>query len=52
MRTTNRGHHVVTLKWGRATRLLICPDTVGLVATLDRLHAAGHAEAHAPPIYG
>lgn len=52
VRTTNRGHHVVTLKWGRATRLLICPDTVGLVATLDRLHAAGHAEAHAPPIYG
>jgi len=50
VRTHNRGIHVMHLKWGRATRLLICPDTVGLVATLDRLAAAGNTEALAPPI--
>jgi len=50
VRTHNRGIHVMHLKWGRATRLLICPDTVGLVATLDRLAAAGNAEALAEPI--
>lgn len=49
-RTWNKGVHVVHLKWGRATRLIICPDTIGLVATLDRLFATGLAEAHAPPI--
>jgi hypothetical protein len=38
------------LKWGRATRLIICPDTAGLKATLDRLAKAGFAEAHATPI--
>lgn len=52
VRTHNRGHHVLHLAWGRATRLLICPDTVGLKATLDRLFAAGTAEAHAAPITG
>lgn len=50
VRTTNRGVHVMQLKWGRATRLQIWPDTVPLKATLDRLAAAGNAEAHAPPI--
>lgn len=50
VRTWNRGVHIVHLRWGRATRLIICPDTTGLVATLDRLFAAGLAEAHAPPI--
>ncbi|CAD5257164.1 conserved hypothetical protein [Bosea sp. 62] len=52
VRTFNRGHHVLHLAWGRATRLLICPDTTLLVATLDRLFAAGNLEAHAPPITG
>lgn len=52
VRTFNRGHHVLHLAWGRATRLLICPDTTLLVATLDRLFAAGNLEAHAPPILG
>jgi len=28
--TYNHGVHVMHLRWGRATRLLICPDTVGL----------------------
>jgi ketosteroid isomerase-like protein len=50
VRTYNRGVHVVYLRWGRATRLIICPDTVGLKATLDRLSAAGNAEAKAAPI--
>jgi ketosteroid isomerase-like protein len=50
VRTSNRGVHVLHLRWGRATRLLICPDTVGLKATLDRLALAGNAEAHATPI--
>ena len=31
VRTYNRGIHVVHLRWGRATKLIICPDTVGLM---------------------
>ncbi|MGA2795699.1 MAG: nuclear transport factor 2 family protein [Roseiarcus sp.] len=50
VRTTNRGVHVAHLEWGRVTRLAICPDTVGLKATLERLILAGHAEAQAAPI--
>jgi ketosteroid isomerase-like protein len=50
VRTTNRGIHVMQLRWGRATLLVICPDTVGLQATLDRLALSGNAEAHAAPI--
>lgn len=50
VRTSNCGVHVLRLKWGRATQLVICPDTAGLKATLDRLAAAGNSEAHAPPI--
>jgi len=50
VRTHNRGVHVIRLRWGRATQLIICPDTMGLKATLDRLHAAGNAEAWAAPI--
>jgi hypothetical protein len=38
------------LRWGRATKLVIGPDTVGLKATLDRLAAEGNAEAHAGAI--
>jgi hypothetical protein len=52
VRTANQGIHVVHLAWGRATRLLICPDSSGLVATLDRLFKSGNAEAHAAPIIG
>ncbi|MCO5159845.1 MAG: nuclear transport factor 2 family protein [Mesorhizobium sp.] len=52
IRTDNRGIHVIHLKWGKATRLVICPHTDGLVKTLDRLAAFGTAEAHAPPIVG
>jgi len=50
VRTANRGVHIMQLKWGRATRLVICPDTAGLKATLDRLVVAGNAEAQAEPI--
>ena len=50
VRTHNRGIHVLHLSWGKATQLIICPDTVGLVATLDRLAALGHPDAHAPMI--
>ncbi len=50
VRTFNQGYHVVHLSWGRATRLVICPDTAGLKATLDRLARAGNQEALAAPI--
>jgi ketosteroid isomerase-like protein len=50
VRTYNHGLHVLHLRWGRATRLVICPDTAGLKATLDRLARAGNAEARAAPI--
>jgi ketosteroid isomerase-like protein len=50
VRTHNRGIHVMHLRWGRATRLIICPDTIGLKQTLDRLYASGNSEAWAAPI--
>jgi ketosteroid isomerase-like protein len=50
VRTANRGIHVAQLRWGQVTRLIICPDTIGLKATLDRLDAAGNHEASAAPI--
>jgi ketosteroid isomerase-like protein len=50
VRTHNRGVHLMELRWGRATRLVICPDTAGLKAKLDRLGTAGNAEALALPI--
>ena len=50
VRTSNRGIHVAHLRWGRVTRLIICPDTIGLKATLDRLAAAGNHEALAASI--
>ena len=50
VRTATPGVHVMHVRWGRATRLLICPDTVGLKATLVRLAATGNAESTAAPI--
>ena len=50
VRTYNHGYHIVNLTWGRMTRLVICPDTVGLKVTLDRLVLAGNEEARAVPI--
>jgi ketosteroid isomerase-like protein len=52
VRTTNHGFHIVQLRWGRATRLIICPDTIGLKATLDRLNSTGNTDALAAPIVG
>lgn len=50
--TTNRGIHAVHIRWGNMTRLIICPDTTLLVATLDRLAGGGVEEAHASMIEG
>ncbi|HPG03482.1 MAG TPA: nuclear transport factor 2 family protein, partial [Rhodoblastus sp.] len=52
VRTHTPGVHVVRLAWGKMTYLGIYPDTTGLTATLDRLHAAGAAEARADKIEG
>ena len=50
--TTNQGIHAVHIRWGKMTRLIICPDATLLAATLDRLARAGVEEAHAPMIEG
>lgn len=50
VRTSNNGVHALHLRWGRMTQLIICPDTIGLKATLGRLARAGNAEAQAEPI--
>jgi ketosteroid isomerase-like protein len=50
VRTSNSGVHILHLRWGRATKLIICPDTKGLETTLHRLTMAGNVEARAAPI--
>jgi ketosteroid isomerase-like protein len=50
VRTSAEGMHVLHLAWGRTTRLIICPDTVKLKTTLERLAASGNVEAQATPI--
>lgn len=50
--TTNQGIHAVHIRWGKMTRLIICPDTTLLAATLDRLAQGGVDEAHASMIEG
>ena len=52
VRTSARGIHAVHIAWGKMTRLHICPDTVMLKATLDRLAGKGVAEATAGMIEG
>ena len=52
VRTFTPGVHVVRLAWGRMTYIGIYPETVGLVATLQRLSRAGVAEATAQKIQG
>lgn len=44
------GVHVVHLRWGRMTRLVILTDTVALTATLDRTRATSGGESGATPI--
>jgi len=48
VRTSNRGVHIACLEWGRMTKLVICPDTVGMAATLDRLARVGIAKRTPP----
>ena len=50
--SANRGTHTLHLRWGRATRLVIATDTAILQSGLDRMAAAGIAEARAAPITG
>jgi ketosteroid isomerase-like protein len=52
VRTSATGIHAVHIAWGKMTRLHICPDTVMLKKTLDRLATAGVDEAHAAMIEG
>jgi ketosteroid isomerase-like protein len=48
----NQGVHVVTLRWGRVTRLQIYCDTAVLEEVCRRQAARGIAEAAAAPIQG
>lgn len=50
--TRNAGIHALHLSWGKARRLVICPDTAALVESLERMAAHGTAEATAPMIEG
>ncbi|MDO5706828.1 MAG: nuclear transport factor 2 family protein [Paracoccus sp. (in: a-proteobacteria)] len=50
IRTGAAGVHVVHLKWGRMTRLLILTDTAALQATLSRTAETSRGESLAPPI--
>jgi ketosteroid isomerase-like protein len=52
VRTSARGIHAVHIAWGKMTRLHICPDTVMLERTLQRLAGKGVAEASAAMIEG
>jgi ketosteroid isomerase-like protein len=52
VRTSAQGIHAVNIAWGKMTRLHICPDTVMLERTLQRLAAKGVAEATAGMIEG
>jgi ketosteroid isomerase-like protein len=48
--TRNSGVNVLEIAWGQVTGVRIYTDTTTLQRTLDRLAAAGVAEAHAAPI--
>jgi ketosteroid isomerase-like protein len=50
VKTTAEGANVIRLAWGKVVSVRIYTNTVRLVGTLDRLAAAGEAEAHAAPI--
>jgi ketosteroid isomerase-like protein len=52
VRTSAKGIHAVHIAWGKMTRLHICPDTVMLERTLNRLAGKGVAEASAGMIEG
>ena len=48
----NQGVHVVTLRWGKVSRLQIYCDTVVLEEVFRRQAAQGISEAAAAPIEG
>ena len=48
--TSAQGVHVLHLRWGRVTRMLIRSDTAALKATLARSAATRHGESLAAPI--
>jgi hypothetical protein len=52
VRTYTPGIHVVRLVWTKMRFIGIYPDTVGVTATLARLHSAGIEEATADKIEG
>ncbi|MEU4191957.1 nuclear transport factor 2 family protein [Kribbella sp. NPDC026611] len=45
-------HQFLRIRWGKITEVRTLEDTAVLERTLDRLAAAGYAEAHAEPIVG
>jgi len=51
-RYDNIVHQFLRIRWGRITEVRTLEDTAVLEKTLDRLAAAGYAEAHAEPIVG
>lgn len=48
--TSAMGVHVLHLRWGRVTRMLILTDTAALQATLARTVATSDGESQAAPI--
>ena len=51
-RYDNIVHQFLRIRWGKITEVRTLEDTAVLEKTLDRLAAAGYAEAHAEPIVG
>jgi len=51
-RYANIVHQFLRIRWGKITEVRTLEDTAVLEKTLDRLAAAGYAEAHAEPIVG
>ena len=51
-RYDNIVHQFLRIRWGKLTEVRTLEDTAVLEKTLDRLAAAGYAEAHAEPIVG
>ncbi|WP_405067180.1 nuclear transport factor 2 family protein [Kribbella sp. NBC_01510] len=49
-RYQNVVHQFLRIRWGKITEVRTLEDTAVLQKTLDRLAAAGYAEAHAAPI--
>jgi ketosteroid isomerase-like protein len=45
-------HQFLRIRWGKITEVRTLEDTAVLEKTLDRLAAAGYAEAHAAQITG